>query len=175
MSKLPAPSAVGARLDDLELLREYRRTEDLSAVAAKYGLRGPQEASKAINKALNRLDKRLLGHAGALRAQEFLRLEAIDEDLGRAGYEDPEHPGVWISDPKVAAEKRLLSESRRRLYGLDVKGEAEVQAPVFNVLFQTPAERGVGGAQAGEITDGEYEVVEPPALPPGGEGEVEGS
>jgi hypothetical protein len=173
VSKLPAPSAVGARLDDLELLRDYRRTGDLGEVAAKYGLGNAQEASKAVQKALNRLDKRLLGHAGALRAQEFLRLEEIDEQLGAAGYEDPENPGLWISDPKVAAEKRLLSESRRRLYGLDVKGEAEVEPPQINVIFATPAERpDVGGAP--EITDGEYELVEPPALPSGGEGEVEG-
>lgn len=170
--RLPAPAAVGGRLDDLELLREYRRTGDLAAVAAKHGLGNPREAAKAVEKALARLDKRLLGHAGALRAQEFLRLEDIDAQLGDPVWVDQD--GNERADPKIAAEKRLLSESRRRLYGLDAKVEAEVEAPQINVIFATPAERpGVGGAP--EITDGEYEVVEPPALPPGDQPEGEGS
>ena len=71
----------------------------------------------------------------------------------------------------MAAEKRLLSESRRRLYGLDVKGEAEVEAPQINVIFATPAER----APEADIVDSTGEVMPPPALGTGGaeEGEVE--
>lgn len=164
---LPSPGAVGARLDDLELLRDYVRLGSLGELAEKRGLGNAQEASKAVNRALTKLDKRLLGHAGALRAQEFLRLEEIDADLGRAAYTDQD--GVLRGDPKVAAEKRLLSESRRRLYGLDVKGEAEVEAPQINVIFATPAER----AADVEIVDSTGEVMDPPALGPGGADEGE--
>jgi hypothetical protein len=157
---LPSASVVGKRLDDLELLREFRRTNDLMAVSEKFGLGGARKAAQAISRAVDRLDRRLIGHAGALRAMEFIRLEELSEELGPAGGETDD--GHRWADPKVAAEQRLLSESRRRLYGLDLKAEVEHEAPTFNVIFAPPGERGEGAGGA-DVIDGEAEEL--PGLP----------
>ena len=148
IEKVPEPSALaqlGVRAADRLLLADVRAGMSLSEIAERHGLGNPRKAGAAINRALERLDRRLIDSAPIIRAGEFVQLSRMS-----AALEDR------MGDPKVAAELRLQSEARTRLYGVQLQREIEVAPPTINVLFALPEDR--GGA---EVTDAEVEEVVP--------------
>lgn len=140
----PPRQVVRQRTADAELLDSYSAGLSLGQIAEKHGLGNPQKASKAIAAALRRLDQRLIDGVSVIRADEMLRLQRMTAAL------EPK-----MGDPKVAAELRLQSESRRNLYGVDLQRDIEIAPPSIVVEFALPADR------RPEPMDAEYEEVVP--------------
>lgn len=154
--------------DDLtmvDLLHDrFKKLLTLEQIAKKYGYKSRGQASIAVRNALRYVDKQVRKDAPAMRARELLRLEQLDERLSECGLP---------SDPKVAAERRLLSESRRRMYALDLQREEAVQAPTFQIMFGTPGQRVALEAGEAEVVEGEIipvAQIEGPTFSPDGDG-----
>lgn len=144
---LPSRALVGMRLQDAALLRDYAAGKSLSDMARDHGLGNPKKAAKALERALQRLDARIQGSRDAIRAGEFMHLQAISDALSPR-----------MSNPKNASELRLLSESRRRMYGVDLDLKVEGQEPIVFVIDNTlPNDRKQledGGAEVeGEVIE----------------------
>lgn len=140
-----ARQVVRLRARDAEIIEAYGAGLSLREMAEKLGLGNPQKAAKELQAALRRLDQRLIDGAAIMRADEMIRLQRMTAAL------EPR-----MADPKAAAELRLQSESRRRLYGLDLQREIEEQAPEVHVHFALPEDR-----VRGDIEDATFEEVVP--------------
>lgn len=140
----------GFKLHEVEILESYTKGLSMSQISEKHGLAGAHKAQKLINDMLKKLDKAIIKGTDRVRAREFLRLETVTAAL------EPK-----MDDPKVAAELRLHSESRRRLYGVDLQREVEVEVPEIHVHFGVPEEAGPAPV------DAEFEVVEPDQIESG--------
>lgn len=148
--KIPTAAQIALRRKDQELLQHAQDGVPMAEIARIMGFPSAKAAQNAVARALDRVDKRLIGSIGALRAREFMRMERYTEIL--------EESEAGPADPKVAAELRLQSAERRRMYAVDLQREEQVPEVQVNVLFETPSRRG-------ETYDGEE--VPTPALEPG--------
>lgn len=125
---LPARQVIG-RHSDGPLLDDYNAGRSLAEMAERHGLGNPRKAAKAVNAMLRRLDQRMKDNADIMRAAELVRLNRMSAALDEK-----------MSDPKAAAELRLQSAERSRLYGLYLEREHEMQVPQIVVQFAVPPE-----------------------------------
>jgi hypothetical protein len=92
---------------DAKALRLRAQGLSVKEIAARLEFAEPSSASKAISRALAAVPAEA---AAELRAVEAVRLDALLAQL---------QPGIEEGDAKAITEARKISESRRRLFGLD--------------------------------------------------------
>lgn len=152
---LPSRASLSIRVKDAALIDDYIEGKfSLQEIAERHGLGNVVKVQRALAAAMRRLDSRIVSGADIMRAQEFLRLARLGEKLEAGGK---------LTDPKVISELRLLSESTRRLYGLDLERKVEAVEPtVFVVDMRTPNQR--QNAQGEGIVEVPATITDPQAL-----------